>query len=225
MRAFFALTLLALSACYRLDTTSGKFRCDAPDDVCPSGLSCIAGLCHERSDEHIPPPEADMRPAADLAPASQGGCAASGARLAARDGALVFACEGGFTQGGFAALCGSGFHVCGAADEAILAAANQDGRCGSLPGFYAAQIEAALTEPTAQCNPAAATPRRILLGCGGGAGAGAQTQAIVLEKGCSGLLLALSCEGQTPGWTCMKGLSDATHNQSERGGVLCCADR
>jgi hypothetical protein len=218
-----ALCLALLSACYRLDTSSGKFRCDAPGDVCPAGTSCIAGLCRDRSDEHTPQAEADLRPA-DLTPAAVSGCAASGGRLAARGGALVFACEGGFAQGGAPSLCRAGYHVCGAADEALLLAANQDGRCTSTPSFYASQVEAALTDSAADCKPTSTTPRRALLGCGA-AGTGVRTHPIELEKGCSGLHLALPCEGETPGWTCTKGLADATHSQGERGGVLCCSNR
>lgn len=215
MRIYLLSAALLLGGCLQIDATPGKFRCDQPGDACPAGLACVAGLCQSRGDETGG--VADLASATVDGPGAAAGCAGAGSLLQRSGAAEVYACQGRFGAGQQASLCAAGSHVCGTADEALLAAVATEGRCDGLRGFFAAQVEGALSGDGALACRAAQPPERaLLLGCGADEGVTQPAGA-----SCRGLRAALSCAAAPSGWSCTSRLQDAAHS-GDRGGVLCC---
>ena len=204
-----------------LDDSSGKFRCDQPGDSCPLGLSCVDGICRTRTDEMTPAADLAPAPAPDPGAATKAACASGGTPLLMTATDEIFACKGRFEAGKAAALCKSGYRVCGTQDEGGLSALAMDGRCELLAGFFAAQLDAALSDDTIECQAATGTRRAILLGCGSEERSGGGAATAALGAGCRGLHVALPCDSMASGWSCTSRLADAVHT-TERGGVLCC---
>ncbi len=219
------LSLLALcgggAGCFQPSLPVGQFKCDRPEDSCPSGMSCIAGLCQSREDDPSAPSAIDMAMPAPTPTVR--GCTAGGKLLATSAGKDAYACSGSFPAPSSTpnALCASGYHVCRSSDRALLADARAQGRCDStaLGGFFAADVPSGYdASGVLVCDPKIALPVATLVGCGISSGTR------VADPACLELVVAAPCTGVVDGWSCTSGLANASHAAGKGGGVLCCQD-
>lgn len=215
------LFVTGLGGCYQADLSASRFKCDRPEDTCPSGTQCISGVCQSRVDDPAAPPPADLATSPDLMPAK--GCTGSGMLLASGAAKDAYACSGSLSTptGGAIVLCAGGYHVCKPADSALLAEARSRGRCDSdlLGGFFAADIVAGYGASGAlSCEPKGAVTTPALIGCG------QENGTRMVDPPCIELVTAAPCDGSVDGWSCTGGLGTATHGVGKPGGVLCCKD-
>lgn len=215
------LFVTGLGGCYQADLSTSHFKCDRPEDTCPSGTQCISGVCQSRVDDPTAPPPADLATSPDLMSAK--GCTGSGMLLASGAAKDAYACSGSLSTptGGAIALCASGYHACKSADSALLADARARGRCDGnlLGGFFAADIVAGYSASGALiCEPKVMVPTPALVGCGSEEG----TRTV--DPPCLDLITAAPCDGSVNGWSCAGSLNTAAHAAGKPGGVLCCKD-
>lgn len=213
------LWVAGLAGCYTPDLTASRFKCDRPQDSCPEGTQCIAGVCQKRTDDPSAPAAMDLAASPTVIPVK--GCSGSGTLLALSAGKDAYACAGSFpgSTGSPVSLCASGYHVCQRADSALLLAARANGRCDSIPiaGFFAAEIAAGYDASGALlCEPKVAVATPALLGCGNDQGTRPA------DPLCNELVTVAPCDGSVNGWSCTLGLSTAVHGAGKPGGVLCC---
>ncbi len=215
------LSIAGLSGCYQVDLSTSHFKCDRPEDTCPSGTQCIAGVCQSRIDDPsapaVPP---DLAATPDLPRAK--GCTGAGMLLSASGTKEAYACSGSFgTPAGAAiALCATGYHICKSADSALLLEARASGRCdsASLGGFFAADIAAGYdVSGSLLCEPKVPVTMPALVGCG------YEQVTSTANPPCSELVTVAPCDGSVSGWSCTGGLNTAAH-AGMVGGVLCCKD-
>lgn len=216
-----AIGAMAGSGCFQPDLPAGQFKCDRPEDTCPTGMLCVSGLCQSRFDDPEAPSAVDMATPPVVTPAK--GCTGTGMMLASVGGKDAHACSGSFPSpsGSAVSLCASGYHVCKSSDASLLFDARASGRCDqiTLGGFFAADVLAGYdASGTLICNPKVAVATAALVGCG------AETGARTVDPPCGELVVAAPCNGTVTGWGCTTGLSNASHAAGKLGGVLCCKD-
>lgn len=245
MRALLAAALLSAS-CYSPSFISGHYKCDRKEE-CPSSFDCVSGRCVDprvggadlaasegdgaAAPEDLSTVASDMsQPPQDLyTPDLTGDLQGGGpcTSLGSAAGREIVACRALFAGGNTSGICPSGYRICNADDGGPLAVAAGSATCQNLGGFYAAQISAVLKmNGDVQCEattlPAGGT--WALVGCGSELLTTSATTVGTKTVGndCKKLKVLLPCDGTVKGWSCATGLSDATHTNVGRGGLLCC---
>lgn len=194
-------------ACSIPSPESVPLRCD-PDNPCPEGRTCQAGMCSVPLDDHDLGTSSGMDSGLPDASEVSGCKAANGRRL----GANQWACSGAFGDSGkpkASELCATGFTVCPQLDSAALAA------CNSMAGFWASPIIGSrrdtATPGTGQCDQREIMA--VVYGCG--------MSGLAASMACNGYSRLIDCNSQLGVWICGTTI-DATTSRNASNGVLCC---
>jgi hypothetical protein len=189
-----------LASCYSPDVSGVHYSCTAANPICPDGTTCIAGSC--------------LAPGTPLPP----GCR-SGVGTQLSDG--MWACAGQFAPAKkgtptASQLCADGYALCSQAGGADL------GLCKTLPGFFAANSQAAVKGTDyaqASCSKPVFGQSQLWVGCGTSTGNKGFT-----TPACAGFTQVLDCSAGNDGWNCgfFSTSLDALTNSNDSDGVLCC---
>ncbi|MCS6912996.1 MAG: hypothetical protein RMK29_18400 [Myxococcales bacterium] len=144
----------------------------------------------------------------------------------------ILACKGSFTMGNFnnSGICPNDYKVCSSSEQKLLGKLDNN-LCKNLRGFFAANIPAAINIKKDMTQELVCPPNSmkgedpVLVGCGTEARAGYPMGpgTIVANNDCHGLKTFVPCNNNlVQGWSCQTGLGDATHTNTDRGGLLCC---
>lgn len=197
------LCLISLSgACIEPDYSKITVLCPAESPQCPSGMTCISGVC--RPESSTDGGTTTDGPAGDLAGADM-----ATANLCPQGRDVVFGnargCPGSFSRGKASSQCPSGWAPCQNAAKVDLPT------CKASGAFFAAAVSGYWLGMPSSESCGAAAGNQILFGCG--------TLGRSSTAQCGGLPRVIDVAGAwstTDGTLATAALSDATQ------GVLCC---
>lgn len=211
MRAAVVTILLILASCFGSQTSGIPLACSKEQPGCPSGLSCVDGVCTQAA-----PLDQGSGSVTDSAGTDQStsyGCAnAGGSQVGA-----AWACPGVFGAGGAAPRCAQGWRPCTAATGIDLTL------CNSLGGFFVADVPGAWTNNylAPLCRTTNDLEREVFFGCGK-----TGRYSFPADNACQGFGRSLECATTQSDWTCAVSgrghtLADAA-NRNAADGILCC---
>lgn len=203
MRPYLMFAIVALySRCYAPNMDLVRISCEGDGGACPSGKTCLSGLCQDPPDLSMGQLDASTAEMSSSDLATNTICANLGQ---VSFGAKAAGCPGTFPKGGAAGQCKSPAAPCISASGIDLT------KCNSAPGFFTSSQPGYWLGTMASEACGAAASNQILYGCGSSGRAG------VAACGSFGRVIDLgtslkSNTGQ---------LADAS-NSDPLQGVLCC---
>ncbi len=239
MKNLIVSVLFVSAGCFNPDLSSFTYRCSSNTSMCPTGYSCISGICQlgagdvgdmsmdvvdlaSATDQAGSPPS-DLSGQPSGGPSTVAGCANPGYRVG-----LAFACPGTFDGSkadvnAATARCATGYQLC---TSSLLL---DQAACNALPGFFVAAVPGsrsslAVPESASCAAPAAPGEQGLWFGCG----QLRLSRAVITQKPCTGFQRALDCINEA-NWTCdTRTLPGAKYtlefavNKNANDGVLCC---